>query len=49
MPDDPLDEYIATLKAASRPQTSERDRGDLMDAIAQALDELRCYGRQHRD
>jgi hypothetical protein len=49
MPGDPLDEYLATLRAASRPQTSERDRGDLMEAIRQALDDTRRYDQQHRD
>ena len=38
MPDDPLDEYLATLRAATPPQTSDVDAGDLMDAIRQALD-----------
>jgi hypothetical protein len=39
MPDDPLDDYLATLRAATRPDTPEPDPGDLMDAIAQATDD----------
>ena len=30
MPDDPLDDYLATLSAATRPGTPELDRGDLI-------------------
>jgi hypothetical protein len=39
MPDDPLDDYLATLRAATRLHTPEPDPGDLMDAIAQAIND----------
>jgi hypothetical protein len=39
MADDPLDDYLATLSAATRPGTPERDRADLMDAIAEAIND----------
>ena len=39
MPDDPLDDYLATLRAATRLHTTEPDPGDLMDAIAQAIND----------
>jgi hypothetical protein len=49
MPDDPLDEYLATLRAATRTQTSELEAGDLMDAIREALDDTCWHDHQHRE
>jgi hypothetical protein len=39
MPDDPLDDYLETLRAATRPDAPELDVGALMGAIAQAIDD----------
>ena len=49
MPDDPLNDYLATLRAATWPQTPELDRGDLMDAIAQAISDTQCRDQHRRD
>jgi hypothetical protein len=49
MPDDPLEDYLATLGAANRPQTPALGPGDLMDAIAQAINDAQWHDHQHRD
>jgi hypothetical protein len=49
MPDHPLDDYLATLKAAARPRATDRDSGALMEAIAQAIDDMQHDHHQHRD
>jgi hypothetical protein len=49
MADDPLDDYLATLRAAARPGTPQPDRGDLMDAIAEAINDTQWRDHQHRD
>jgi hypothetical protein len=49
MADDPLDDYLATLRAAARPGTPQLDRGDLMDAIAEAIADTQWRDHQHQD
>jgi hypothetical protein len=49
MADDPLDDYLETLRAATRPGTPERDRAHLMDAIAEAIDDTQWRDHQLRD
>lgn len=49
MPDDPLDDYLATLSAATRPGTPELDRGDLMDVIAEAINDTQWREHPLRD
>jgi len=49
MADDPLDDYLAALMAANRPAPPELARGDLMDAIAEAIDDTQRRDHQHRD
>jgi molybdopterin converting factor small subunit len=49
MPENPLDDYLATLRAATRTQTSELEAGELMDAIRQALDDTRWQEQQHHE
>lgn len=47
MAHDPLNDYLATLRAANRPQASELE-SDLMDAIAEAIEDTQ-WRDQHRD
>jgi hypothetical protein len=49
MADDPLEDYLATLRAATQPGTQELDRDDLMDAIAEAIADTQWRDHQHRD
>jgi hypothetical protein len=49
MADNPLDDYLATLRAASRPGTPSLDRGDLMDAIAEAIADTQWRDHQLPD
>jgi hypothetical protein len=49
MADDPLDDYLATLRAATRPGTSKLDRGDLMAAIAEAIADTQWHDHQLPD
>ena len=49
MPDHPLDDYLATLRAATRPRGADLDPGALMDAIAQAIDDMQQHDHQYRD
>jgi hypothetical protein len=48
VPDDPLDDYLATLRAAGR-LAQEQDPDALMDAIAQAIADTQWHAQQHRD
>ena len=48
MPDDPLDDYLATLAAAARPQAPVVGPGDLMEAIAQAVNDAQWRDHQHQ-
>jgi hypothetical protein len=49
MTDDPLEDYLATLRATTRPGTPLLDRGDLKDAIAEAIDDAQWRDHQPRD
>jgi hypothetical protein len=49
MADDPLEDYLATLRATTRPGTPQLGRGDLMDAIAEAIDDAQWRDHQPRD
>jgi hypothetical protein len=49
MADDPLDDYLATLRAATRPGPPSLDRGDLMAAIAEAMADTQWHDDQLRD
>jgi hypothetical protein len=46
MPDGPLDDYLETLRAATRADAPEFDPGALMDAIAEAVDDTRWRDHQ---
>jgi hypothetical protein len=46
MPDDPLDDYLETLRAAARLDAPEFEPGALMDAIAEAIDDTRWRDQQ---
>jgi hypothetical protein len=47
--DDPLDDYLATPRAATRPGTPKLDRSDLMDAIAEAIADTQWRDHQLPD
>jgi hypothetical protein len=50
MADDPLADYLATLRATTPPGTPLLDRGgDLMDAIAEAIDGAQWRENQPQD
>jgi hypothetical protein len=49
MADDPLEDYLATLRATTRPAPPQLDRGDLMDAIAEAIDDTQWRDHQSWD
>lgn len=48
MAHDPLNDYLATLRVTNRPQGSELEGENLMDAIAEAIEDTQ-WRDQHRD